>query len=190
MAKAAGGKSYQPTAHLGRGRKEELVKELSEKVSKATAFVFVKYQGLTHLQLEGLKKASRKLDAEFVAVKNTLMLRALSDYNLSDEDKKNFEQPTATLFIYGEIVAPLKELAKTSKDLGLPTVKFGLLDKKAISSDQVLKLATLPPLPQMRAQLLGMMMSPVQGLHRALSWNMQTLVMTLNAIAKQKGASS
>jgi large subunit ribosomal protein L10 len=186
MAKAAGGKSYQPTPHQGRGRKEEVITELSEKVQKANAFVFVNYQGLTHLQLEGLKKTSKKLDAEFVAVKNTLMLRALSDYNLSDEDKKNFEQPTATLFIYGDIVEPLKALAKTSKDLGLPTVKFGLLDRKAISSDQVLKLATLPPLPQMRAQLLGMMQSPIQGLHRALSWNMQTLVMTLNAIAQKK----
>jgi len=186
MAKAAGAISYQPKPHQGRPHKEEILVELSEKVSKANAFVFVNYQGLTHLQLEGLKKASKKLDAEFVAVKNTLMLRALSDYNLSDEDKKNFEQPTATLFIYGDIVEPLKALTKTSKELGLPTVKFGLLDRKALSSDQILQLATLPPLPQMRAQLLGMMMSPIQGLHRALSWNMQTLVMTLNAIAQKK----
>lgn len=178
--------SYQPTPHQGRPRKEQLVAELSEKVQKANAFVFVNYQGLTHLQLEGLKKASKKLDAEFVAVKNTLMLRSLSEYNLTEEDKKNFEKPTATLFIYGDIVEPLKALAKTSKELGLPTVKFGILEKNAISADQVLKLATLPPLPQMRAQLLGMMKSPIQGLHRALSWNMQTLVMTLNAIAQKK----
>ncbi len=170
------------------GRKEEVLKELSEKVRRANAFVFVNYQGLTHHQLESLKKASKKLEADFVAVKNTLMIRALSEYNLSEEDKKQFEQPTATLFIYGDIVEPLKNLAKTSKELGLPTVKFGLLDKKAISADQVLRLATLPPLPQMRAQLLGMMKSPIQGLHRALTWNLQSLVMTLNAIAKQKGA--
>jgi len=151
--------SFQPTPHQGRPRKEELVAELSEKVQKANAFVFVNYQGLTHLQLEGLKKASKKLGAEFVAVKNTLMLRALSEYNLTDEDKKNFEKPTATLFIYDDIVEPLKNLTKVSKELGLPTVKFGILDKNAISADQVLKLATLPALPQMRAQLLGMMKS-------------------------------
>lgn len=186
MAKKATATSYQPKAYKGRERKETLVAELSEKVQKAQAFVFVNYQGLTHLQLEGLKRASKKMDAEFVAVKNTLMLRALADYNLSDEDKKNFEQPTATLFIYGDIVEPLKNLAKTSKELGLPTVKFGILEKNPISADQVLKLATLPPLPVMRAQFLGMMKSPIQGLHRALSWNMQTLVMTLNAIAQKK----
>ncbi|MEK7605627.1 MAG: 50S ribosomal protein L10 [Patescibacteria group bacterium] len=185
MAKTTSMK-YQPKPHQGKGRKEELLAILSSKVAKANAFVFVNYQGLTHHQLEALKKASKKMDADFVAVKNTLMIRALSEYNLSDEDKKNFEQPTATLFIYGDIVEPLKNLAKTSKELGLPTVKFGILDKKAISSDQVLLLATLPALPQMRAQLLGMMKSPIQGLHRALAWNMQTLVMTLNAIAQKK----
>jgi len=186
MAKAAGAITYQAKSHQGRPRKEEILVELNEKVSKANAFVFVNYQGLTHHQIETLKKASKKLEADFVAVKNTLMLRALSEYNLSDEDKKHFEKPTAVLFVYGDIVEPLKSLAKTSKELGLPTVKFGILDKKAISSDQVLRLATLPALPQMRAQLLGMMQSPIQSLHRALSWNMQSLVMTLNAIAQKK----
>lgn len=181
---------YQPTPHQGRERKEEVLKELSEKVQKAQAFVFANYQGLTHHQLESLKREAKKLNAEFVAVKNTLMLRALADYNLSDDEKKNFEQPTATLFIYGDVIEPLKALAKMSKDLGLPKVKFGIFDRKAVSEDQVLKLATLPPLPVMRAQLLGMMKSPIQGLHRALTWNIQSLVMTLNAIAKQKGATS
>jgi len=169
-----------------RQKKEAILATLTEKVQKSNAFVFVNYQGLTHIQLEGLKKAAKKLDAEFVAVKNSLMLRALSDYNLTDEDKLNFEQPTATLFIYGDVVEPLKHLAKTAKELSLPKIKFGILDKESISSQQVLHLATLPALPVMRAQLLGMMMSPIQSLHRALSWPMQSLVMTLNAIAKQK----
>ncbi len=185
MAKTAA-VSHQATPHRGRARKETIVKELSEKVQKAKAFVFTNYQGLTHQQLEGLKKAAKKLDAEFVAVKNTLMLRALSDYPLSEEDKSYFKNPTAVLFIYGDIVEPLKQLAKTIKDLGLPSVKFGILDKKTITAEQVLKLATLPPLPVMRAQLLGMMKSPIQGLHRALQWNIQSLVMTLNAIAQKK----
>ncbi|MBI5044604.1 MAG: 50S ribosomal protein L10 [Candidatus Levybacteria bacterium] len=186
MANKTASMKYQPKPHQGKARKEQLVAELSEKVQKSQAFVFVNYQGLTHLQLEAIKKTSKKLDADFVAVKNTLMLRALSEYNLSDEDKKNFEQPTATLFIYGDIVEPLKNLAKTAKELDLPKIKFGIIEKNPITAEQVLKLATLPPLPQLRAQLLGMMMSPIQGLHRALSWNMQTLVMTLNAIAQKK----
>lgn len=169
-----------------RQKKEAILAQISEKVGRAQAFVFANYQGLTHQQLEGLKKAAKKSDAEFVAIKNTIMLRALTDFNLSDEDKEHFQQPTAVLFIYGDVVEPLKEVAKAVKELGLPKVKFGIFDKKTITGEQVLKIASLPPLPVLRGQLLGMMMSPVQGLHRALQWNTQKLVMTLNAIAKQK----
>lgn len=169
-----------------RQKKEAILAQISEKVGRAQAFVFANYQGLTHQQLEGLKKASKKSDAEFVAIKNTIMLRALSEFDLTDEDKAHFQQPTAVLFIYGDVVEPLKEIAKAVKELGLPKVKFGIFDKKTISGEQVLRIASLPPLPVLRAQLLGMMISPIQGLHRALQWNTQKLVMTLNAIAQKK----
>lgn len=185
MAKVTG-ISYQPTAYKGRGRKETIVAELSDKTQKAKAFVFTNYQGLTHQQIEDLKKAAKKADAEYVITKNTLMLRALEGVELSEEDKKHFEQPTATLFLYDEIVDPIKALAASIKDLKLPEVKFGILDGEAISADNVMKLAKLPPMPVLRAQLLGQMLSPVQGLHRALNWNMQSLVMTLNQIAQKK----
>lgn len=170
-----------------RQKKEVLVSELSERVERAKAFVFTNYQGLTHQQIEGLKRASKKLNAEYVVVKNTLMLRSLEKFGLSDEDKKHFEQPTATLFIYDDVIEPLKELQKVVKQFQLPSVKMGIFENSPISAEQVVKLSNLPTLPILRGQLLGMMMSPVQGLHRALSWNMQSLVMTLNAIAKSKG---
>lgn len=184
MAKVTA-KSYQPTPYKGRGRKETLVAEFADKVGKSKAFVFTNYQGLTHHQLEALKQAAKKVDAEFVVTKNTLLLRALEG-KVADEDKKYFEQPTATLFIYNDIIEPLKELAKTVKELNLPAIKFGIVENKAFSSDEVIKLSTLPPLPVLRAQLLGQMLSPIQSLHRALNWNLQSLVMTLNAIAQKK----
>jgi large subunit ribosomal protein L10 len=177
--------SHQPTKYLGRGRKETLVAEFADKVGKSKAFVFTNYQGLTHHQLEALKKAAKKVDAEFVVTKNTLLLRALEG-KVQDSDRKYFEQPTATLFIYNDIIEPLKELAKTIKEINLPQIKFAIVESKPLSSDEVIRLSTLPPLPVLRAQLLGQMLSPIQGLHRALNWNMQSLVMTLNQIAQKR----
>jgi len=186
MAKAAS-TSPQAQKHRGKARKEGIIAEFSDKVGRSKAMVFTNYQGLTHHQLEGLKRAAKKADADFVVTKNTLLLRSLKDVTLSDEDKKNFEQPTATLFAYSDVVLPLKNLAKTIKDLKLPIIKFGVLDGKVLSKDQVEKLATLPSLDVLRAQLLGQMKGPIQGLHRSLSWNLQKFVMTLKAIEAQKG---
>lgn len=167
-------------------KKQVVVSELSEKVQKSKGLVFTNYQGLTHQQIEGFKKNLRTLEAEYVVTKNTLMLRSLADQEMSDEDKKHFEQPTATLFMYADPVEPLKQLTKIIKELKLPLVKFGIIDGKVIGSDQVGKLATLPPMDVLRAQLLGQMKGPISGLHRALNWNLQNLVLTLNAIKDKK----
>lgn len=169
-----------------REKKGVIIAEVTEKVQKAKGMVFTNFQGLTHHQLETLKKAAKSTDAEYVATKNTLLLRTLAEKNLADTEKAKFQNPTATLFIYNDIVAPLKHLAKSIKDLKLPEIKFGLIDGKIMTSDEILKLSTLPPIEVLRAQLLGQMMSPIQSLHRALRWNLQGLVITLNAIAKKK----
>ena len=176
----------QAKKHFNKTTKKVVVAEFSEKTQKAKGMVFTNYQGLTHQQIEGLKKEAKKLDAEYVITKNRLLIRSLPENTLSDEDKAKLQQPTATLFLYGDPIDPLKALAKMLKELSLPTIKFGYLDGTVLSDKDVVKLSSLPTKPVLQAQLLGQMLSPIQGLHRALSWNMQSLVMTLNAIASKK----
>lgn len=189
MAKRATDK-YQPKPYMGRERKEKIVAEFAEKTGNSKAFVFTNYQGLTHIQLEQLKKAVKKLNAEYVITKNRLLLIALKDQNLSDEDKAQFENPTATLFMYDDYIEPIKALSKVMKELSLPVVKFGIIDGKTMAAEDIAKLATLPSLPDLQAKLVGVLNSPIYGLHRALSWNLQSLVMTLKSIETKKQSAS
>ncbi|MGH7245758.1 MAG: 50S ribosomal protein L10 [Candidatus Levyibacteriota bacterium] len=170
-----------------RQKKEVIVAEVTEKVGKAKAMVFTDYTGITHKQLEGLKKQLRSMDAEFAVTKNTLLKISLGEEKVKDHGD-SFRQPTGTLFLYGDIVAPLKALAKMMKEFEKPQVKFGFLDGKAITDKEVLKLATLPSREVLLTQLVGMLNSPIQNLHRALNWNLQKFVMTLGAVAKKKSA--
>lgn len=179
---------YQTKPYQGRSRKETLVSEWTEKVDKSNGMVFTDYKGMTNPQLESLKKEVKKLNGEFVITKNRLMIRSLESKNLSDEEKGLFENPTATLFMYDDVIEPLKALAKTIKEVSLPSIKFGLLENKAISAEDVIKLSKLPGRQQLQAQLVGTLNSPIVGLHRALNWNLQTLVMTLGAIRDKKQA--
>lgn len=181
---------YQPKPYKGRPRKETLISEWTEKVEKSKGMVFTDYKGMTNPQLENLKKEVKKLNGEFVITKNRLMIRSLESKNVSDEDKALFQNPTATLFIYDDIVEPIKALSKTIKETTLPSIKFGILEGKTISADDIVKLSKLPGLPQLQAQLVGTLNSPIAGLHRALNWNLQTLVMTLGAIKTKKEATS
>lgn len=169
-----------------REQKTKVIAELGEKINKAKALVFTNYQGMTHQQIEQLKKALKTSDAELIIAKNTLLKRALEGENSKEEiDLKN---PTATIFAYSDPIAAVKELYKIIKNLKLPVIKFGLLEGKLLDEKDVIKLSTIPSREVLLAQVVGGLKSPIFGLHRALNWNLQKLVMTLSAIQKNKSA--
>ncbi len=170
-----------------KNKKAAIISEVTAKVKKAKGFVFTNYQGLTHHQLEDLKRGMKKLDAEYVATKNTLLKRALQEGTDSSQlITDNFDGPTATVFMYKDAVEPIKELTKSIKALQLPVIKFGIIEGKRVDAAQIERLATLPPLNVLRAQLVGNLQSPIAGFHRALHWNLQKLVLTLSAIQQKK----
>ncbi len=192
-----------------RAKKEKIVASLAEKLAKSKGLVFTNYQGLTHKQLESLKTAIKKLNADLVITKNTLLKfsllnsksEALNSKQIQNSDDKNtnlnnvsdFEfrisnnqNTTATLFLYGDPVLPLKEIAKAIKEFNLPQIKFGILDGKALTSDELIKISTLPSREVLLAQLVGGLKSPIFGLHKALNWNIQKLALTLSAIQQKK----
>jgi len=172
------------TLSPNRQKKEKIVAELSEKINRAKGLVFTGYQGLTHKQLEGLKKAVQAVDADFVATKNKLILKAMEGKVKVENELRD---ATATLFLYGDPVMPLKAIAKSIKELNLPAIKFGILDGAEMTQEQLLKLSTLPSREALLTQLVVGLKSPITGFHRALNWNLQKLVMTLKAIEKTKG---
>lgn len=166
-------------------KKGKIVAELTEKVNRSKGMIFTGYQGLTHKQLESLKKKVQALNADFIATKNTLLklsLEKVLNGNLFDALKN----ATGTLFLYGDPVGPLREIAKAIKEFNLPTIKFGILDGEALTSEQILKLSALPTRETLLTQLVLGLKSPISDLHRSLLWNIQKFVMTLESIENSK----
>lgn len=165
-------------------RKTDLVGEMSEKVQKAKVMIFADYIGIKHKQLEQLRKLLKKVEGEVFISKNTLMERAMG--NLSDAAKPFLKQNTATVFSYGDEVAPLKELLKFFKETNLGKIKGGFMGTTMMSDTDVDRLSKLPGKQVLLAQLAGQLNAPVQGLHYALSWNINKLVWALSAVKEKK----
>lgn len=160
-------------------KKIDTVSLLTDRISRAKALIFVDYRGLKHKQIEELRKNLKKLSAEFTIAKNRLMKRALGkDIELTDT--------TATLFSYEDEVAPLKELLKYIKAAGAGKTKGGILGQTLLSDTDVTRLAGLPTRQILLSQLASQLNAPVQGLHYALSWNLQKFVYALNAVKSKK----
>ena len=76
------------------------------------------------------------------------------------------EGPTAIAFIEssGDPAAVAKALAATAKETNVLTLRGGVLEGKALSGDEVDRLATLPPVDVLRGQLVGAIVAPLTQL--------------------------
>ncbi|MEK9178584.1 MAG: 50S ribosomal protein L10 [Patescibacteria group bacterium] len=185
-------KIKQPKKLTGRPRKEKAVEEISQKLEESSSLVLTDYQGLTHRQLEALKKNLKKSGASFSVTKNTLLkISVEKTKKYADLLKEHsYESPTAVLFIKGDVIDALKLIAKANKDFGLPKIKIGLIDGESLDEAQVLKLASLPNRETLLAQLGGVLNSPISGLVFVLNANLQKLVFVLSEISKTRLTSS
>ena len=80
----------------------------------------------------------------------------------------------------------IKDFARTSEFV---KIKGGYLEKNLISAAEVMALADLPPLPVLRAQLLGTIMAPASKLVRTLAEPARQLAAVIKAYADKDAAS-
>ena len=177
----------------GKQKKIDQVKALEDKLSRAKAFFLADYRGLKHKQLESLKKSLKKADGEIVVAKNTLLKIALKqNVTIENATMQQFEtelrEPTATLFAYGDEMAPVKALADFIKANQLPRVKIGFFEGKLATEADFKNLASLPTRDILLATLAMRMKGPIYGLHYACRWNLQRVVIALDQVAKKKPA--
>jgi large subunit ribosomal protein L10 len=165
-------------------KKIDVVGELTEKIGKSKSIVFTEYSGIKHKQLEELRKSLKKTGGEFVVTKNKLMERALTDK--AGLVKEELKSSTATLFAYEDEVAPLKVLLKFFKTVNLGKTKGGLIGSTVLTGRDVTRLSQLPGREVLLGRLVGQLNAPIQGLHHALSWNLNKLVWALSAIKDKK----
>ncbi len=162
-----------------RAQKEEQVKKLTDKFSRAKAVVFADYKGLNMKQLSDLRDKLREQNAEFSITKNTLLEKAVPS--------SNFEGPTATLFAYDDEISPIKVLVKTLKDATLGKVKSGFLGSTSLDEAKIIQLSSLPTKDELRGKTVGVLVAPLQGILSVLNGNLRNLVYALDAIKKQRG---
>lgn len=168
---------------MKREQKTKILESLKEKLGKAKSFVLTDYRGLTHRQLEEIKKAVKEAGADFIVTKNTLLKLSLPSSIINDLSS-SLTGPTATLFSYQDEIAPLGVLAKFIKNFGLPQVKVGIIGEKVLSSEEILRLAFLPSQEMLIATLVARLKSPIYGLQYSLNWNLEKLTLILKEVRK------
>lgn len=172
-------------------KKLDLVKKLNKDVSSAKTVVISDHTGLTHKQIESLRKNVKKAGGTFTVSKNTLLKKAFEGTSFEGKiDESMLNGPTSILLSIDDEISPLKELFKTIKELNLPKVKGGALTDKSLTVDNIILLSKLPSKEILIGQLLGMMKSPHTRLVFSLKGNLIKLALILKAIEKSKSSTN
>ena len=145
---------------MARPDKAAAVAELTDEFRSSNGAVLTEYRGLTVAQLKQLR-VSLGDDVNYAVVKNTLTKIAAKDAGV-DAFNDLLEGPSAVAFIKGDPVVAAKGLRDFAKANPLLVIKGGVLDGKALGSDEISKLADLESREVLLAKLAGAMKAAPQ----------------------------
>jgi|SRR5580704_14858906 large subunit ribosomal protein L10 len=139
---------------MANAEKVAAVAELTERFSGSTGAVLTEYRGLTVAQFAELRRTLGD-NATFTVVKNTLTKLAVTEAGLSDQLSSLLAGPSAVAFVEGDVVEAAKGLRDFSRANPLLVIKGGVLDGKAITPAEVIRLADVEPREVLLAKLAG-----------------------------------
>ncbi len=167
-------------------KKQEISRDIKERLAKSKAVVFTSFNALTVKENEALRNELVEGQAEYYAAKKTLLARTLSEANI-EVDARSFDGQVAVTFGYADVVAPAKILAKFVKDTE-GRIKFlgGILEGKYIDAAGVTALSVLPSKEELYAKIVGSINAPISGFVNVLAGTLRSFVGVLSAIEKTK----
>jgi large subunit ribosomal protein L10 len=172
---------------LSRKQKEELVEAYQDLVEDSRGLIVTGYTGLTVNDAEVLRGKIRQAGGEFHIVKNSLIKLAMEQAGVSAPEG-SFDGTTAVGFADADIPAVAKAMVELAKDAGVLQIKGGIVEGKVYGAAQIERLASLPPMPVVQAQLLGLLQAPGGQVVNALADSMRRVLNVIKAYADSETA--
>jgi large subunit ribosomal protein L10 len=170
---------------ISKKRKHELVAQYRELLEQCQGIVITEYRGMNMNQLTQLRMKLSESDSKYVVTKNTLLKIALEEVGMA-APAELIDGPVAVGFAFSDIAGATKTLLDASEDDALAIkVKGGIMGESVFSESQLEQLTKLPSLEQIRAQLVGMLTSPMTQIVGLLEAPARDVVGVLNAASSQ-----
>ena len=174
---------------MARADRVAAVTELTDRFRESDSVVLTEYRGLSVSQLRALRQSLGD-NATFSVVKNTLTKIAVSEAGLQDQLASLLSGPSAIAFVGGDVVEAAKGLRDFSRDNPALVIKGGVLDGKALTPDEITRLADLEPREVLLARLAGAMtasMSRAAAVFNALPTQVAQLAEALRVQRAEQG---
>ncbi len=170
---------------MRKAQKEQVVAILEEALQQPGNIILADYRGLAVKEMSELRRAVTKAGGRLTVIKNRLFARALTGKDQSGLTEF-LEGPVAVTFVSADALPVLKEMntfARTHDELQF---KGGWVENQLLTGEDLAKLALLPPREELLGRLLASLSAPLSQLAAVLQAVPRDLVLTLDALAKQR----
>jgi large subunit ribosomal protein L10 len=169
---------------LSKQKKNEVLDQYKDWLKNSQAVILVEYTGATMKNMENIRAKIRETGGEFHVVKNTLVKLALESSGYAIPEGL-LEKSSAASFAFSDPAGTAKALSEATKGLEAIQVKGGYMGTEVLTASQVKALADLPPLPVVRAQLLGVLQAPAGKLVRTIAEPARSLASVIQAYSEK-----
>ncbi len=163
-----------------RVEKKYLIEEVAGHLKKSDYVILANYDKMTVADVAELRQRLAAHQAEFHVVKNSSLRVAAQALNLPSFDHV-LVGPTAIIVGGRNSPGVAKVLRDFIKEKQKVVLKAGMLSQRVLSTAEIERLADLPSLETLRAQLLGLLQQPASLFVRVLNAVPQGIVNVLQA---------
>ncbi len=165
--------------------KELIVKEMVSRYRNRNNYLVVGYQKIKALEFDQLRKDLGKKKLCLEIVKNSLASISFKEIGVS-EIVGLLNGPTAIVTGGGDPVVMAKETIEWSKRIPFLNLRGGFIDGAIVSIDDINRLAKLPSMPVLRAQIITSINAPIAGVVGAFNAVLYSLATVFQAVKNQK----
>jgi large subunit ribosomal protein L10 len=165
--------------------KTKIMSQYQEWLSKSQAVFLLEFSKMTMKEVDTLRAKAREAGGEMHVVKNTLFSLVMDQLGISG--KEYLTKTTMVGFAFNDAPALAKVMIDSTKG-EVFKVKGGFLAKNGISADDIKALSTLPPLPVVRAQFLGLLSTPATRLVRTIAEPARGIASVVRAYSEKDNA--
>jgi large subunit ribosomal protein L10 len=173
---------------MNRTQKSTIVADVRARMARLPNVYLTDFTGLKVKQVTELRRRFRQAGLEYVVLKNTLAQRALAEADITGLDAV-LAGPTGWVFAEDPVTAA-KIITDFQKEAETFQVKAGLVEGRAVTPDEVKRLAKLPSRTELLSQLAGAFQAPLQAFLGVTNGLLSQWVGALEALRSQRSESA
>jgi large subunit ribosomal protein L10 len=162
-------------------QKNVMIKSYKDWLDQSQAVFVLEYTKMSMKEVDSLRARVRDAGGQLHVVKNTLMSIVLDQAKI---EHATLEGTSLMGFAINDVPAVAKVFLDVTKNSEVYKFKSGYMDGSEISVDTIKVLAELPPLPVMRAKLLGLLQAPAGKLVRTINEPARSLAYVFKAYSQ------